>query len=1126
MRLSHRFLPFALASIIPLAAQDRITGPVDDRVVTRIPATTHRAIRGAQDNGRVAADTALDRMQLVLSSSPEREAALEQLLGDQQDPSSPRYHQWLTPQQFGERFGPSQAELDAVTGWLRSHGFRIDQVANGRRTVEFSGTVGQVEEAFRTEMHRYTVGGEAHIANSTDISVPAALASVVKGIVSLHDFRAKPQHHVLPRSDLKAAAPSYTNSDGSHNLTPYDFATIYDLGPVWNSLSVTGTGQKIAVISRSNISLNDVNTFRSNYGLPPAAVQILINGTDPGILSSTGDDIEASLDTEWSGAIAMGASVILVVSASTATSDGVDLSSAYAVDNNTAPIITYSYGNCEAENGTFNAFYYNLWQQAVAQGTSVFVAAGDNGSAGCDDPSSTSPARHGFGVSGLASTPYNIAVGGTEFNDGGAGPTYWAPTNSTGQVSSALGYIPEVVWNESTYLNSGNPDNGLWAGSGGVSSLYQTPSWQTGPGVPASDPGTTGGHHRYLPDVSLTAAGHDAYLVQAQATTMYIGGTSASTPSFAGIMALINQYTGSANGNPAARFYALAQSTSGVFHDIVSGTNAVPCVSGPFAGDPDCTGPTIAAGVGTLGGYSAGPGYDLASGLGSVDAYRLVTSFGPAATGSGSGGSGSGGSGSGSGPGSGSGSGSGGSGSGGGSTGAGTPTPPAGTTSLSGAHLATGGGWQTLIELINPTATPATAHLRIYDNNGNALAIPLVSVDGTINTTASGLDPQLAPLSVLILQSVAPASGPVLQGSAEVTSNSAISGFLIFTWNPGGQDVLVPLSSGAASSYELAFDNTGGFNTGVALASSSLQTAAVGITALDQNGLLLANTTVTIPPLGHTSFVAATEIAALANQRGTLIFSPPSGAQISLIGIRADPSGAFTAIPVLASSSTGGGLLPDLASGGGWTTLVELVNTSSSPANARLNFFGDDGSPLALPVVSADLGLNGSASTVNGVLPANGTAIIESAGGQGSALQSGSALLTADPGVTAFLIFQWTVTGEEVLVPVESGAASNYLVAFDQTNGHATGIALANATVQSTNINVYLRDQNGVELGSTTVSLPPLGHEAFVLPTLFPQAAGQYGTVQFVPASGQQVGVVGIRSDPSGAFTSIPVLTP
>ena len=1093
----------------------RIASPVNDSSLTLLPRTTHRAIQTAQDSGPVAPDLRLDRLQLILSSSPERGATLEQLLRDQQDRASPSYHRWLTPVQFGEQFGPTDAELDAVTVWLRDEGFSVDNIANGRRAIEFSGTAGQVARTFHSEIHRYLAGGESHIANATDISIPTALVPVVVGIVSLHDFRMRPQHHVVAVAGSRdgALSPAFNNMEGMHELAPYDFAAIYNVASVWGSLGVDGTGQNIAVIARSNLSLSDVSAFRSNYGLSPTSVNVVLNGPDPGILTATGDDIEVSLDAEWSGAVAKGATVNVVVSKDTAISDGIDLSNLYAVDNNVAPVITLSYGGCEQDNGSFNSYYNNLWQQAVAQGISVFVSAGDSGSAGCDDPSSTSPARGGFGVNGLGSSPYDVAVGGTEFNENGNDASYWSASNAPITRASALGYIPEVVWNESAYVSSGNAGNGLWAGGGGVSIVYPTPSWQTGPGIPASDPGTTGRHHRYVPDVSLTAADHDGYLVRSGGVLYRVSGTSASTPSFAGIMALVNQFTNARNGNPNPLLYSLAQSNPGIFHDATSGTNAVPCAAGPFSGNLSCSGPSVAPGVGTMGGYSAGPGYDLATGLGSVDAYQLVTNWAGNSSGTGGGtGGGSGGSG----------------GSGGGSGGSGVPgsPPPPGVVSLSAAHLATGGGWESWIELINPTAVPATAHLRIYDDNGNTLSLPLVSVNSSINTTSASLDLLVNSQSVLILHSAVPATQPVEQGSVEVTSDAGIGGFVIFRWDVTGEEVLVPLSSGAASSYGLPFDNTGGLSTGISLASSAVQPAIVAVTARDQNGLIVANSTITIPPLGHHAFVLATEIPALAQLRGTVEFTPPSGVQISVLGIRSTPAGAFTGIPTLAGGATGSGILADLASGDGWQTLVQLVNVSSSTAQALVQFYDDEGSVAALPLTSADLGLSGSASYVRASLPAFGTASVQSAGAPGSMLQQGSAVLTSDPGVTGSLIFQFTVTGQEVLVPLESGSASSYVAAFDQTNSLTMGISLSNAGLKSTSVSVTLRDQNGQLLTTGNITLPGQGHQSFVLTDLFPIAAAQYGTIEFDPSLGAQIGVVGIRFTPAGAFTSVPILTP
>jgi subtilase family serine protease len=619
------------AGIAQAQARQRITQAVDSQRLVRLRGTTHPLVTGANDRGRVAAGLAMDRILLVLQSSPEQETALEQLLAEQQDPSSPHYREWLTPRQFGERFGPSQQDLDVVSNWLQDRGFQVNGVAEGRRTIEFSGTARQVEDAFQTEIHNYEVNGERHVANAADIAIPEALAPVVGGIVSLHDFPVHPLYRrvaplVTESGRAGGLSPAF-NYSGGHAIGPYDFAAIYDVAPLWTQ-NYDGTGQTIAIPGHTNIKLSDVTAFRSYFGLPANNPQIVLNGADPGIISAD-EETEADLDVEWSGAVARGATVKFVVSKSTRSTDGVDLSNQYIVDNNLASVMSLSFGACEAQLGTAgNAFYNSLWSQAAAQGISVFVAAGDTGSAGCDVPVSydskgnniTQPASGGLAVNGLASTPYNVAVGGTEFNDGSG--SYWNSSMDT-HHASAYGYIPEVVWQESSYTTPGASGNSLYAGSGGVSSVYANPSWQTGPGVPSVDPLTASGHHRYLPDVSLTAAGHDGYIIEQEGGLYLVGGTSASSPSFAGIMAIVDQHTGVRNGNPNSRLYPLAAQATAVFHDVTSGTNAVPCAGGSSG----CSTKAPSTNIGHMNGYSAGAGYDLATGLGSVDANALANSW-------------------------------------------------------------------------------------------------------------------------------------------------------------------------------------------------------------------------------------------------------------------------------------------------------------------------------------------------------------------------------------------------------------------------------------------------------------------------------------------------------------------
>jgi pseudomonalisin len=576
--------------------QTRLKQSIDEGHRIRLPQTTYSKIRQAGDRGRVSPDLSIDRVILTLKSDPEREMDLENFLAQQQDRSSPHFHEWLSPQQFGEQFGVSSADIDVIVQWLKSHGMQVNQVSNGHREIEFSGTARQIEEALQTEIHNYELNGELHVANANDISIPAALEPVVSGVISLHDFTRKPKSH------RHEPVVNFTFG-GNHAMVPYDFATIYDLAALWGE-GLDGTGQTIAVVGRSNIDPNDVVTFRSQNGLPPNAPEIIVNGTDPGVFSMY-EEAEADLDVQWSGAVAKGAKIRFVVSKSTSSTDGSILSEIYIVNNNVAPVLTTSFGFCEVVSASTSRFYANLWQQAAAEGISVFVASGDSGVASCDDASATA-AKQGLSVDGEASTPYNVAVGGTQFNENGSNSLYWNTTNNLQNRSSAKTYIPEVAWNESGTA-------GLWSSGGGVSIVHATPSWQTGFGVPVVDPGTPNQHHRYLPDVSLTAAGHDGYAAMQRGSLTFFSGTSASAPAFAGIMAIVNQATNQANGNPNPHLYALAAQVPAVFHDVTSGTNAVPCV----AGSPGCS-------DGTLTGYTATPGYDLVTGWGSVDAYLFV----------------------------------------------------------------------------------------------------------------------------------------------------------------------------------------------------------------------------------------------------------------------------------------------------------------------------------------------------------------------------------------------------------------------------------------------------------------------------------------------------------------------
>lgn len=568
-------------------ARNRITSIIDDRRTVRLTGNRHPLARAEFDAGATSPDYKMERMILVLQPDRAQQEALETLIAAQLDPSSTEYHHWLTPETFALRFGVTQDDLGRVTEWLAGHGFEIEAVPGGRQSIIFSGTGAQVSDAFHTAIHRYNVGGALHHANATDPEIPEALADVVAGTVTLHDFPRAPMH-----IRFETASPEYT-SGAAHYLAPADFATIYDVAALYSS-GMDGTGQTIAIVGRTNISLSDAQTFRSTFGLPTNNPLVVLNGPNPGIVSS-GEVGEADLDVQWSGAVAPKAIVKFVVSASTSSTDGVDLSAQYIVSNNLAPVMSTSFGSCEAGMGTAErSFFNNLWQQAAAQGITALISSGDSGAAGCD-AASAARATGGPAVNGLCSSPYSVCVGGTEFNEAGNNSLYWSTTNKATTLASALSYIPEVAWDES----AANGGSGLWATGGGASAYYTKPAWQTGPGVPSDN-------KRDVPDVSLAAAGHDGYLVDIQGSFYIVSGTSAASPSFAGLMALVNQKTGARQGNANTTFYSLASAaaTGGapVFHATTGGNNSVPGLTG----------------------FTAGPHYNQATGLGSPDAFLLV----------------------------------------------------------------------------------------------------------------------------------------------------------------------------------------------------------------------------------------------------------------------------------------------------------------------------------------------------------------------------------------------------------------------------------------------------------------------------------------------------------------------
>jgi hypothetical protein len=665
----------------------RITEAVDERNLVALKGNVHPLARAEFDQGPVADSQPLNRMLLLLQRSPDQESALRQLLDDQQNRSTASYHAWLTPEQFGKQFGPADADIQAVTQWLASHGFTGIKVGPGRTVLEFSGTVGSVRSAFYTEIHRYLVNGEERIANTVDPQIPAAIAPVVAGVVSLHSFGPAP--HILNvgsffRSKTSREVKPLFTPVGSSNffpLAPADFATIYNTIPLLNgNPKIDGTGQTIAIVGESNIHVQDVVDFRNLFGLPQnfSTQNIIVNGTDPGFNRT---ETESDLDVQWAGAVAPGATIDFVTSSPTETTSGIHLSAVYIVDNNLAAVMSESFGQCEQHLGsTGNQFYNSLWEQAAAQGITVILSAGDGGSAGCDNFDTQQTATQGLAVSGLASTPFNIAVGGTDFDQFNNWSQYWNLTNAPVTQASVKGYIPEIPWNDScaqigiSGCGASAPHGSLniVAGSGGPSTIYSKPSWQSGTGVPSDS-------KRDLPDVSLFASngftGSFYIICQADVvnppnptcnlnnfgfTYQGIGGTSASAPAFAGIMALVNQKQATTaisaprQGNANYVLYALAkkvgascpssptEATTCIFNDITKGNSVLPTgLPGVGTNSVPCTGGTLNCSVSTTGSngvlvdpsniateaWTAAAGYDMTTGLGSVNAQNLVNNW-------------------------------------------------------------------------------------------------------------------------------------------------------------------------------------------------------------------------------------------------------------------------------------------------------------------------------------------------------------------------------------------------------------------------------------------------------------------------------------------------------------------
>lgn len=620
-------------------APDRISAAVDPAHAQVLAGHRPAWALAANDAGPLSANVPLENLTLVLARSPEQEAAFEQLLKDQQNPASPEFHHWLTPAEIGQRFGLSDADLAAITGWLNAQGLHVNWVSPSRIFLAFGGNAGAVGRIFQTELHNYNVNGELRMAPASDPLVPQALAPVIRAVHGLYTINDRPfAHYQAMRSD----APQVSTSGGSHFVAPGDFSILYDLPASW-----TGSGKTIGIVATSRTDMADFDNFKqktgSTFADPTEVVPTTFGGVDPGPAYtsppsgnvSTDTQAEATLDVQRAGSVAPGANLLLVVAGKLSTGNGaIGDDAQYMVQTTPVPVqvMSISFGACESEAGAAGvSFWDTLFQQAAGEGISVFVSSGDSGASGCDTHGSAPPASpHPNSPNYICSSSYATCVGGTEFADTANPSAYWNSSNGAG-YTSVLSYIPEGGWNEP--YDSTSSSYVVSASGGGVSAFIPTPTWQTGAGVPSAKAG------RYTPDISFSAALHDGYFGCFAAgggdcvgTSFHFesfGGTSASAPSMAGIAAMLDQKVGGTAGvgnlNPA--IYTMASTSPLAFHDVTVATSGVGAcdVNTPSMCNNSIPAPSSL--TGGQAGFAVGTGYDEVTGWGSLDVATFFNDY-------------------------------------------------------------------------------------------------------------------------------------------------------------------------------------------------------------------------------------------------------------------------------------------------------------------------------------------------------------------------------------------------------------------------------------------------------------------------------------------------------------------
>ncbi len=619
---------------------NRISGDIDSADVVALPNHHPQWAKKENSTGVLPAALPLERLTLVLSRSPQQEEALKIFLEQQQDRSSPNYHRWLTPVEMGDRYGLSEQDIAALSGWLRSQRLHVNWISPSRTFLRFGGTAGDVGRAFHTEFHTYkTFGAQGkaveRMSVASDPMVPRALEPAIKAIHGLYTIEDHPFHSART---MQSDGPKITTTNGEHVMAPLDFETIYDeAGNISNAAP-------IGIVGLSRTDFADFSNFRAltetYFPNPSEIVPTAFGGIDPGpALTATPaasvsveNQLEATLDVSWAGSISGSAPIMLVVA--TSASGGVEADAQYLVQTSPVPVevMSISFGACESSAGPSGVtFWDTLFQQAAAEGISVLVSSGDSGASGCDEGFATPPASPAANSPNyICSSSYATCMGGTEFNDSVDPANYWSATNGGGLASAHI-YIPEGGWNESTN-STGGPQ--VAASGGGVSSVIATPAWQTGTGVPSARAG------RYTPDLAFSAAGHDGYFgcfaaggascvagAGGSFTFAVFAGTSASAPSMAGVASTLDGGVGAAQGNLNPQIYQMAATTPTVFHDVtVASSGVANCV----VSTPSLCNNSIPGSTGQTGGqagYLLTAGYDEVTGLGSLDIDSFINNF-------------------------------------------------------------------------------------------------------------------------------------------------------------------------------------------------------------------------------------------------------------------------------------------------------------------------------------------------------------------------------------------------------------------------------------------------------------------------------------------------------------------